>query len=120
MNRLTRLYRRIGLHEAPPGTVLYGIHQMFMALTGRIATVPGDDVLPDKDVIVAFRVSGGIGDHLIAARYIRDLLAAVGDFRFDIYSSRRRPLSGYSRNSGSSTTAITRRFPGKPGATPIR
>jgi hypothetical protein len=37
---------------------------------------------------VAFRISGGIGDHLIAARYIRDLLAAVGDFKFDIYSCR--------------------------------
>ncbi|MGO9107655.1 MAG: glycosyltransferase family 9 protein [Thermoguttaceae bacterium] len=37
---------------------------------------------------MAFRISGGIGDHLIAARYIRDLLAAVGDFKFDIYSSR--------------------------------
>jgi len=29
-----------------------------------------------------------MGDHLIAARYVRDLLATVGDFRFDIYTSR--------------------------------
>jgi hypothetical protein len=39
-------------------------------------------------ILIAFRIQGGIGDHLLAARYVRDLLAAVGDFRFDIYSSR--------------------------------
>ena len=37
---------------------------------------------------VAFRLRGGIGDHLIAARFIRDLLAAVGSFEFDVFSAR--------------------------------
>ncbi len=44
---------------------------------------------PDTtDILVAFKIGGGIGDHLLAARYIRDLISAVGEFRFDIYSSR--------------------------------
>lgn len=29
-----------------------------------------------------------MGDHLVAARFIRDLRAQVGDFTFDIYSAR--------------------------------
>lgn len=36
----------------------------------------------------AFKIPGGLGDHLIAARYIRDLRLAAGDFTFDIFSSR--------------------------------
>ncbi len=45
--------------------------------------------MPDTSgILVAFKIGGGIGDHLLAARYIRDLNAAVGEFRFDIYSSR--------------------------------
>lgn len=35
----------------------------------------------------AFYIGGGFGDHLIAARYIRDLHAHVGGFTFDTYSS---------------------------------
>ena len=38
--------------------------------------------------LVAIRITGGIGDHLVAARFIRDLLAYAGEFRFDVYSSR--------------------------------
>ena len=36
----------------------------------------------------AFHVEGGIGDHVIAARFIRDLTDAAGEFEFDIYCSR--------------------------------
>ncbi len=35
------------------------------------------------------RVTGGIGDHIVAARFLRDLLAAVGPLAFDIYTSKR-------------------------------
>jgi hypothetical protein len=46
------------------------------------------DIPDTTNVLAAFKITGGIGDHLIAARYIRDLMAAVGEFRFDIYSAR--------------------------------
>ena len=86
MNCAKSLYKWIGIHTAPPGTLCYDLHQLALALSrfrirGPVRGAP-------KDVLVAFRISGGIGDHLIAARYIRDLLATVGDFKFDIYSSR--------------------------------
>ena len=35
--------------------------------------------------LVAIKVTGGIGDLIVIARYIRDLLAASEPFRFDIY-----------------------------------
>lgn len=35
---------------------------------------------------VAFRVAGGIGDHIVAARFVRDLLAAAGPFGVDVFS----------------------------------
>lgn len=38
---------------------------------------------------VAVRVTGGIGDHIVAARFLRDLLTAVGPLAFDIYSPKR-------------------------------
>jgi ADP-heptose:LPS heptosyltransferase len=59
---------------------------------GALAPPAGGAPVADKPdlqgVLMALRVTGGIGDHLIAARYVRDLLAAVGAFRFDIYSPR--------------------------------
>jgi len=44
---------------------------------------------PGTPVRVAVRVTGGIGDHVVAARFLRDLLAAVGPLAIDIYSSKR-------------------------------
>ncbi|MET4632240.1 glycosyltransferase family 9 protein [Kaistia defluvii] len=38
---------------------------------------------------VAIRVTGGIGDHIVAARFLRDLLAAAGPLAFDVYSPKR-------------------------------
>ena len=35
--------------------------------------------------LVAIKITGGIGDLIVIARYIRDLLAASEPFRFDIY-----------------------------------
>jgi hypothetical protein len=37
---------------------------------------------------VGFHIDGGLGDHILAARFVRDLRAASGDFRYDIYSRR--------------------------------
>lgn len=43
---------------------------------------------PPREFVIAFHISGGIGDHLIAARYVRDVMTAVGNIPFDIHSSR--------------------------------
>jgi Glycosyltransferase family 9 (heptosyltransferase) len=108
LHSLKHVYFRIGLHSAPRGTLLYYVDQAVRAAyvvgvrrkliapwqgsAARVASLRGigrgnvRDELPD-DVLVAFRITGGIGDHLLAARYVRDLLAAVGEFRFDIYST---------------------------------
>lgn len=37
---------------------------------------------------IALRIRGGIGDHLITARFVRDLLAETGGFNFDIFTPR--------------------------------
>ena len=93
MRLLKRVYDRLGFHKAPPGTFLFAVHLLVHSLYRQTRRVPvdrgasGSDPV-DPDVLVAFKVSGGIGDHLIAARYVRDLLAAVGDFKFDVYSPR--------------------------------
>ena len=42
-------------------------------------------VTEDGPPLVAFKITGGIGDMIVAARYIRDLLASVEPFRFDVY-----------------------------------
>ncbi|MCE9605036.1 MAG: hypothetical protein K8U03_09060 [Planctomycetia bacterium] len=89
MNLAVRLYNRIGIHTAAPGTLLHYVHHAACFLYGRtMARIPFKDHQVSGDVTVAFRVSGGIGDHLIAARYIRDLLDTVGDFKFDVFSLR--------------------------------
>jgi ADP-heptose:LPS heptosyltransferase len=36
---------------------------------------------------ISIRVSGGLGDYIVMARFLRDLHAAVEDFVFDIYAS---------------------------------
>jgi hypothetical protein len=35
---------------------------------------------------VAVAVTGGVGDHVVIARFLRDLCAAVGDIGFDVFS----------------------------------
>lgn len=46
-----------------------------------------DDLLNNLPVI-AIRAQGGLGDHIVTARFIRDLFAVVGPFEFDLYTSR--------------------------------
>ena len=103
MQTLKQAYCRIGIHGAPPGTLLFRIHRIVESFYMRamrhglvspwqgsgsriVQSVTNVDEIP-SDVVVAFRLTGGIGDYLVAARYIRDLLRVAGDFRFDVYSS---------------------------------
>ncbi|MHB2167997.1 glycosyltransferase family 9 protein [Alsobacter sp. R-9] len=46
-----------------------------------------DEALSDttRPIVVAIAVSGGVGDLVVIARFIRDLQATAGPFRFDIY-----------------------------------
>ncbi len=37
-------------------------------------------------ILVAFAISGGLGDNLVIARFIRDLCIYVGEIEFDVYS----------------------------------
>ncbi len=41
--------------------------------------------LSPNTALLAIKLSGGIGDYLVAARFIRDLTAQSGRFNFDIY-----------------------------------
>lgn len=85
---LKHIYYKIGIHTAPAGTLMGSLHSAIVNLyTGaKYATVKPP--IPDNTLVIAFRITGGIGDHVIAVRYIRDLLKICGDFEFDIFSSR--------------------------------
>lgn len=43
---------------------------------------------PKRDSRIAFHVIGGLGDHLLSAKFIRDLTHELGDIPFDIYTKR--------------------------------
>jgi len=75
-----KIYLATGLQHTWLGAFAYSVYKGHPADSGDSPDIDG--------VLVAFKVTGGLGDHLIAARYIRDLLGAVGEFRFDVYSSR--------------------------------
>ncbi|HUC16222.1 MAG TPA: glycosyltransferase family 9 protein [Acetobacteraceae bacterium] len=84
-----QLYFRMKFDHAPPGSVRRAGHELLRALGTRAGVVkPMVSTLSSGRPDVAFRLWGGLGDHLIAARYIRDLCAAVGDLKFDLFSSR--------------------------------
>jgi hypothetical protein len=90
------LYLRIGFHTAEETSLLFGFHRLVVALYRPLSVLTSRSRQPTffvpsgnyAELLVAFRVSGGIGDHLMAARYLRDLLAVAGPFRFDVYSAR--------------------------------
>jgi hypothetical protein len=42
----------------------------------------------DANPRIAIRLRGGIGDHIVGARFLRDLQAAAGHFDFDVYTPR--------------------------------
>ncbi|WP_158928312.1 glycosyltransferase family 9 protein [Acidisphaera sp. S103] len=104
-DRFIKTYDTLGLRGSALGRLIFWLVRAFYRVAqrfrraGRIllgdfpATRPESAFLetdrPDAaEGMIAFRVGGGIGDHLIAARHIRDLIAAAGEFRFDVYSSR--------------------------------
>ncbi|MGE5452515.1 MAG: glycosyltransferase family 9 protein [Acidobacteriota bacterium] len=37
---------------------------------------------------IAFQIAGGMGDHILAARFVRDVTHAAGDIEFDVFCSR--------------------------------
>jgi hypothetical protein len=43
---------------------------------------------PKRDSRIAFHVIGGMGDHLLSAKFIQDLTCGLGDIPFDIYTKR--------------------------------
>lgn len=91
--RLKRLYHATGIHTAQHGTFRYYLHQTTVEVVRKELGRSGEQEsgrMPDapREFVVAFHISGGIGDHLIAARYIRDFSKAIGNISFDIHSSR--------------------------------
>ncbi|MBS1084604.1 glycosyltransferase family 9 protein, partial [Gluconobacter kondonii] len=91
--RLKRLYHATGTHTAKHGTFRYYLHKTTVEVVRKELGLTADresEPMGDKPhgFIVAFHISGGIGDHLIAARYIRDFSKAIGNILFDIHSSR--------------------------------
>lgn len=42
----------------------------------------------DAPITIAFLITGSLGDHIAAARYVRDLYGFAHPFQFDVYSSR--------------------------------
>lgn len=40
---------------------------------------------PGEPPLIAIKLTGGLGDYVVAARYLRDLAACVEPFRFDVY-----------------------------------
>jgi hypothetical protein len=48
-------------------------------------------VQPNNVPLVAIKVSGGIGDYIVIARYLRDLQASVEPFDFDIFCNYETP-----------------------------
>jgi len=84
-----RFYLRLKLYDAPPGSVRRASHELVRALCMKAGVVTPLPKAPSSErPHVAIRLRGGLGDHLIAARYIRDLSATIGGFEFDLFSSR--------------------------------
>lgn len=60
-------------------------------LPGKLATIKnlaGRKIADPHFPMVAFKVSGGLGDHIIAARFIRDFCSTTGIDRYDIYCTK--------------------------------
>lgn len=55
------------------------------------------------EVRVAVRVDGGIGDHVVAARFLRDLLVEAGPLALDIYSPKKNVAAWVLGSLGVST-----------------
>ena len=76
--------RRVAFYSVRPRLFREALYRKFGPKQTLIPPSPQGGLLAD----CAFRIGGGFGDHLLAARYIRDLRSKVGDFKYDIFSSR--------------------------------
>lgn len=65
---------------------------------------------PGDPLKVAVRVTGGIGDHIVAARFLRDLIAAVGPLALDIYSPKREIAAWIFRSLDAPVTCFHERI----------
>lgn len=83
IRRGLHISRRLVFYSTRPALFREALRRRFFE--NRMISLPTNAA---KLADCAFRVSGGLGDHLIAARYIRDLRLSAGDFTFDIFSSR--------------------------------
>lgn len=54
-------------------------------LTKRRAEIARRRDEPGEPLLIAIKLSGGLGDYILAARYLRDLAICVEPFRFDLY-----------------------------------
>jgi len=86
------IYNWLGVKYAPPGTLLYsldkGARRCWRRLFGLSVPQTVKHQLKKTPLTIAFWMSGGIGDHLIAARFIRDLMTEIGDVPFDVYAQK--------------------------------
>lgn len=55
-----------------------------------------------SDLRIAIRIDGGIGDHVVAVRFLRDLLAEVGPLDLDIYSTKKSAAAWLFRSQNAS------------------
>lgn len=94
--RLKKFYRTLGFARAPQNSIVFGLHVLlrniyfaFKRKTGEgRRLITGFKRQKNADV-VAIRLGGGIGDHINAARYLRDFSNAANCFRFHIYTERK-------------------------------
>jgi hypothetical protein len=99
LNRLRQKYRDMRRSSGSTSrSILFILHFITQRLgyfcrharaRGAIATVRADIAARRQasDPIIAVKIIGGIGDHIIAARLIRDLRAACEPFQFHVYST---------------------------------
>jgi hypothetical protein len=95
---MKRAYVMSGLPNYAPGTLGHSVnvtletfYRLFMqkySIAVRKSKNKTYQIAGNGSFIIAIRITGGIGDHIIAARYLRDLIKTVGSFSFDLFSSK--------------------------------
>ena len=80
-------YNKIGLNTAKDGTFVFSVHKA-LRQTFFLIRNPHSLFFRKKQSNIAIIVRGGIGDHIIASRCIRDLFALIGPQKFDLYCGR--------------------------------
>lgn len=84
---LRSAYNKIGLNTANDGTIIFWLHKTLRLFYFFIRTPLA--LFSKKEISnIAIIMRGGIGDHLIASRFLRDLFAYIGPQQFDLYCGR--------------------------------